>query len=61
MKRCNKEKCMQEELMTLKMENKMLKKEIDNLADGVWILSRQLKEAYKEVDYMKKHFIPLNE
>ena len=35
MRRCNKEKQMQEELMSLKTENKLLKKEVDNLADGI--------------------------
>ena len=51
---CNKEKVMQEEIMELKKENKMLKK-------TVWVLSDALEKANKEVNYMKEHFIPVND
>ena len=52
--RCNKEKAMQEEIMETKEENEKLKQTIHVLSDA-------LEKANKEVNYMKQHFIPVND
>ena len=52
--KCNKEKAMQEEIMELKAENKMLKRTVSVLSDTV-------EKTNEELKYMKEHFIPVND
>lgn len=61
LKKCNKEKEMQQEIMELKEENRILKRQINNFSEWMWILARQVKEANQKVEYMKEHFIPVND
>jgi len=61
LRKSNKEKELQQEIMELKEENARLRKQIGNFSDLTWILARQLKEAKHEVKYMKEHFIPVND
>lgn len=45
---------MQREIMMLKNENQQLKEEIRQFADGMSIIARQLKEANRENERLKK-------
>lgn len=50
LKKCNKEKEMQQEIMELKEENRILKRQINNFSEWMWILARQVKEANQKVE-----------
>ena len=52
---------MQQEIMELKEENRILKRQINNFSEWMWILAKQVKEANQKVEYMKEHFIPVND
>ena len=54
MQRINKEKEMQREIMILKNENQQLKDEIRQFADWMSIIARQLKDATRENERLKK-------
>lgn len=57
MNKINKEKEMQKEIMSLKSENQMLKNEIRQFADALWIISRKYKEQLQENTRLKKEWI----
>lgn len=57
MGKINKEKEMQKEIMSLKSENQMLKNEIRQFADALWIISRKYKEQLQENTRLKKEWI----
>lgn len=57
MEKINKEKEMQKEIMSLKSENQMLKNEIRQFADALWIISRKYKEQLQENTRLKKEWI----
>lgn len=54
MQKINKEKEMQREIMILKNENQQLKDEIRQFADWMSIIARQLKDATRENERLKK-------
>ena len=54
MQKINKEKEMQQEIMSLKAENATLKDEIRQFADWMSIIARQLKDATRENERLKK-------
>lgn len=63
MQKINKEKEMQREIMILKNENQQLKDEIRQFADWMSIIARQLKDATRENERLKKEkrvFLPVN-
>lgn len=63
MQKINKEKEMQREIMILKNENQQLKDEIRQFADWMSIIARQLKDATRENERLKKEkrvFLPAN-
>ena len=63
MQKINKGKEMQREIMILKNENQQLKDEIRQFADWMSIIARQLKDATRENERLKKEkrvFLPAN-
>ena len=63
MNKINKEKEMQNEIMMLKNENAQLKEEVRQFADWMSIIARQLKDATRENERLKKEkrvFLPAN-
>lgn len=54
MNKINKEKEMQQEIMSLKAENATLKDEIRQFANGLQIIARKLKESNDENKRLKE-------
>lgn len=59
--RCNREKQMQQEIMELKKENLMLKRQVSDLSEWMRVFGHSVEKANAEVRYMKEHFIPVND
>jgi hypothetical protein len=52
---------MQEEIMELKKENLILKRQVSDLSEWMRVFGHSVEKANAEVRYMKEHFIPVND